>query len=68
MKVLKSLGLVAAVLVLCAGFGLVGSFLSQPSVHAASKHQASAAADQKPAPQSESVAAQTAHEATDLQQ
>ena len=68
MKALKSIGLVLGVLALCAGFGAVGSFLSQPSVHAAPKHEVAATSDPKPAPQGESLAVQTAQEATDLQQ
>jgi len=76
MKVLKAIGLVLGVLILCAGFGLVGSFLSQPSVHAAAQHQAVATPQQKPAPvpdqqqpsRAQSVAAQTAQEADGLPQ
>jgi len=76
MKVLKAIGLVLGVLVLCAGFGLVGSFLSQPSVHAAAQHQVAATPEQKPAPEpdqqqpskAQSVAVQTAQEAAGLPQ
>lgn len=76
MKVLKSMGLVLGVLALCAGFGLVGSFLSQPSVHAAAHHEAAAVSQQKPATdpdqqkpeEKQSLAVQTATEATDLPQ
>jgi cobyric acid synthase len=68
MKVLKSIGLACGVIVLCAGFGLLGSFLSDPSsVHAAPK-PAAAASDAKPMSQNVSVAVQTAQEATDMAQ
>jgi len=68
MKVLKSTGLVLGVLAICAGFGVVGSFLSQPSVHAAAKYEVSASSDQSPASQDDSIAVQTAQEATTLTQ
>ena len=76
MKVLKSIGLVLCVLALCAAFGLVGSWLSQPSVHASARHEAPAVSaqkpasnpDQQPAQKAESLAAQTAQEASDLPQ
>jgi len=75
MKALKSIGLVLGVVALCAGFGLVGSFLSQPSVHAAAKHEVVATSEQNPAAnpdqqptKMQSLAVQTAQEATDLPQ
>ncbi len=76
MKTLKAIGLAVGVLALCAAFGAVGSFLSQPSVHAAAKHEVAASSEQKPSPvadqsqptKMESLAVQTAQEATGLPQ
>lgn len=68
MKPLKSIGLAVGVVALCAGFGLVGSFLSQPSVHAAAKQEVAAESNQIQQSQFASLAVQTAQEATELPQ
>ncbi len=76
MKPLKAIGLTVGVIALCAAFGAVGSFLSQPSVHAAARHEVAVSSEQKPAQvvdhsqptKRESIAAQTAQEASGLPQ
>jgi len=68
MKVLKTIGLVLGIVALCAAFGMVGSFLSQPSVHAATNSVAPAKSAVMSPTRAQAVAAQTAQEADGLPQ